>query len=70
MLRAGGALNTQRGMLMKSYEAEGTDCYYLYPSFKKTIRYLKEELGHFKFFLHLFIPFSANRISPARLILS
>jgi hypothetical protein len=43
--RAGGALNTQRGMLMKSYEAEGTDCYYLYPSFKKTIRYLKEELG-------------------------
>lgn len=43
---ADGAINTENGMFMDAYyEAEGTDYYYLYPSFKKTIRYLREELG-------------------------
>lgn len=41
-----GMFQEENGLFMtSSYDTETTDYYYLYPSFKKTIRYLREELG-------------------------
>lgn len=41
-----GAFNRENGLFAAQfYDTETTDYYYLYPSFKKTVRYLREELG-------------------------